>query len=152
LLPSFPLPPEFTTTRDPETLLLAKKLLNGSSSLPLLPSPDANWINSDEFNPTMLDASKPEMADLSTSLRSLPNAVMESLKETRSAITVLPTLTLPPMLAEEIADSLDVVMESRIRESNVTEPPTVPKLVLSLAPELRLVLLEPKAVTLSMLT
>lgn len=100
----------------------------------------------------MLDASKPETADLSTSLRSLPNAVMELLKETRSATTALPTLTLPPTLAEEIADSPDAVMESKIRESNVTEPPTVPKLVLSLAPELLLVLLEHKAATLSMLT
>jgi hypothetical protein len=141
LLLSSPQLPEPTTTRAPEILLPVKRLPNGLCSPPQFPSPVANWINSDESNPAMLDASKPETVDRSISSKSLPNVVMVLWKEMKNVTLVLPTLTLPPMLAEEIANSHDVVMVSKIRVNNVTELPTVPKLVLSIAqpplPELR---------------
>lgn len=58
---------------------------------------------------------------------------MVLLKEMRNAMLDLPTLILPLMPAEEIADSPDAVMVCKTRESNAMELPTVPKLVHSTA-------------------
>jgi len=71
---------------------------------------------------------------------------MALLKEMRSVMLAQPTLTLPPMLAEETADSPDAVMVFRTRVNNVMELPTALKLapsavLLPMPPELPLELL-----------
>jgi len=81
----------------------------------------------------MLDASKPEMADLLRTWKSTPSAVMASLKEMSSVIMALPTPTMLPTLADATVFSLVVAMVFRMLASNAMELPTVPRPVLSTA-------------------
>lgn len=126
LKPCFPPPPEPTGTQAHPINPLAPKTLIGLSSPPLKLSPPTNTTNTPR--PTWLGlpvASNPEMADPSTFWKSNQSAVMVLPKEMRSAITVLKTLTQPPMLAEETAEELSVETVSLTMGRFVTEPPTV---------------------------
>jgi len=123
----FQLLQEPSNTQVPSPLETVMKTLIGLSLPTQFQFLPANWPNSEESSPTMHAACKQETEDPSTSLKSLPNAVMELLKEMRSAMLDLRTLTSLLTHAEETADSQDAVMVFRTRVNNVMELPTALK-------------------------